>query len=342
MTDFKTLIGKVADGHVLAPAEAEDAFGIIMSGEATQAQMAGFLMALRMRGETVVELTAGAWVMRAKALTMKAPADAIDIVGTGGDGAQTYNISTATALVVAGCGVPVAKHGNRATSSKSGTADALTALGVKLDITPEAIARCVAEAGIGFMFAPAHHAAMKHVGPVRAEMGVRTIFNLLGPLSNPAGVKRQVIGVYAARWVEPFAEALRNLGSERAWVAHGADGLDELTTTGVSYVAELKDGKIRTFEVAPEEAGLKRATLAELRGGTPEENAQAIVRLLDGEAGAYRDITLLNAAAALLVAGKAKTLTEGVALAAKAIDSGAAKKVLARLIAVSNGVAAHV
>ncbi|MDR3498417.1 MAG: anthranilate phosphoribosyltransferase [Parvibaculum sp.] len=342
MTDFKTLIGKVADGHALAPSEAEDAFNIIMSGDATPAQMAGFLMALKMRGETVAELTAGARVMRAKALTVKAPADAIDIVGTGGDGAQTYNISTATSLVVAGCGVPVAKHGNRAASSKSGTADALTALGVKLDIAPDDIARCITDAGIGFMFAPAHHAAMKHVGPVRAELGVRTIFNLLGPLSNPAGVKRQSLGVFAARWVEPFAEALRNLGSERAWVAHGSDGLDELTTTGVSYVAELADGKIRTFEVTPEEAGLKRATLTDLRGGTPAENAQAIVRLLDGEKGPYRDIVLLNAAGALIVAGKAKTLAEGVAIAARAIDSGAAKTVLARLVAASNGVAANV
>ncbi|HUD53430.1 anthranilate phosphoribosyltransferase [Parvibaculum sp.] len=336
MGDFRALIGKVADGHALAGAEAEDAFSIIMSGEATPAQIAGFLMALRVRGETVAELTAGASVMRAKALRVKAPADAIDIVGTGGDGAQTYNISTATALVVASLGVPVAKHGNRAASSKSGTADALTALGVKLDIGPDAIARCIAEAGIGFMFAPAHHSAMRHVAPVRSELGTRTIFNLLGPLSNPAGVRHHTIGVYAARWVEPFAETLRNLGSARAWVVHGSDGLDELTTTGVSYVAELNEGRIRTFEVTPEEAGLPRATLADLRGGDPAHNAAAIVALFDGAKNAYRDVVLLNAAAALIVAGKAATLKDGAAQAARALDEGAAKKALARLVAVSN------
>ncbi len=342
MGDFRALIGKVADGHTLGSAEAEEAFSIIMSGEATPAQIAGFLMALRMRGETVVELTAGASVMRAKALAVKAPEGAVDIVGTGGDGHQTYNVSTATALVVAALGVPVAKHGNRAASSKSGTADALTALGVKLDIGPDAIARCIAEAGIGFMFAPAHHAAMKHVGPVRAELGVRTIFNLLGPLSNPAGVKHHTIGVYAPRWVEPFAETLRNLGSVRAWVVHGTDGLDELTTTGVSYVAELNEGRIRTFEVTPEEAGLPRATLADLRGGDPAHNAAAIVALFDGAKNAYRDIVLLNAAAALIVTGKATTLKDGAAQAARALDEGAAKKALARLVAASNEEAAHV
>lgn len=338
MTDFKIFLAKIADGLSLAPAEAEEAFGIIMSGEASPAQMAAFLMGLRVRGETVAELTAGATVMRAKALPVDAPADAIDIVGTGGDGAQTYNISTATSLVVAAMGIPVAKHGNRAASSKSGTADALTALGVKLDIGPDDIARCIDDAGIGFMFAPAHHSAMRHVGPVRTELGVRTIFNLLGPLSNPAKVRHQSIGVYAKRWVEPFAEVLRNLGSERAWVVHGSDGLDELTTTGVSYVAELHERKIRTFEVTPEDAGLRRATLAELRGGDPAYNAAAITRLLDGEKSAYRDIVLLNAAAAAIIAGKAATLKDGAALAAEAIDSGAAKKILTRLVAVSNGI----
>lgn len=336
MPDFKTLIAKVADGLPLSAADAESAFEAIMSGAATPAQMGAFLMALRVRGESVDELTAGAQIMRAKALRVTAPSDAIDIVGTGGDGAQTYNISTATSLVVAALGVPVAKHGNRAASSKSGTADALTALGVKLDISPEEIGRCIAEAGIGFMFAPAHHSAMKHVAPVRTELGTRTIFNLLGPLSNPAGVKRHVIGVYAARWVEPFAETLRNLGSERALVVHG-DGLDEFTTAGTSYVAELKDGKIRTFETTPEEVGLARATLAELRGGEPAENAEAIRQLLDGTKSPYRDIVLLNAAAGLVVAGKVETLKEGVGLAAGAIDSGAAKKALQRLVAVSNG-----
>lgn len=337
MSDFKSYLATIADGGVLTPEDAEGAFTLIMNGEATPAQMGAFLMGLRMRGVTVAELTAGASVMRAKAKLVTAPTDAIDIVGTGGDGAHTYNISTAAVLVVAGCGVTIAKHGNKAASSKSGTADALSLLGLKLDIEPDAIERCIREAGVGFMFAPAHHTAMKYVGPVRAELGIRTIFNLLGPLSNPAFVKRQTIGVFAKRWVEPFAEVLRNLGSEKAWVVHGSDGLDELTTTGPTFVAELDGGKIRTFEVTPEEAGLKRATLADLRGGEPAYNAAAITRLLDGEKGPYRDIVLLNSAAALIVAGRVSDLKQGVEMAAQAIDSGAAKKALARLVAVSNG-----
>jgi anthranilate phosphoribosyltransferase len=271
-----------------------------------------------------------------------APEGAIDIVGTGGDGAHTYNISTATALVVAGCGVTIAKHGNRAASSKSGTADALSHLGLNLDLPTENIGRCIEEAGIGFMFAPAHHTAMKYVGPVRGELGIRTIFNLLGPLSNPAFVKRQTIGVFAKRWVEPFAEVLRNLGSEKAWVVHGSDGLDELTTTGPTFVAALDGGKITTFEVTPEDAGLPRATLADLRGGDPAYNAAAITRLLDGEKSAYRDVVLLNAAAALIVADRVTNLKDGAAMAAQAIDSGAAKAKLAQFIAVANGLQAHV
>ncbi len=337
MSDFKTYLATIADGGVLTPEAAEDAFTIIMNGEATPAQMAAFLMGLHMRGETVAELTAGASVMRAKAKRVKAPADAIDIVGTGGDGAHTYNISTAAVLVVAGCGVPIAKHGNKAASSKSGTADALSILGLKLDNEPDAIERCITEAGVGFMFAPAHHMAMKHVGPVRSELGIRTIFSLLGPLSNPAFVNRQMIGVFDKRWIEPFAEVLRNLGLEKAWVVHGSDGLDELTTTGPTFVAELDGGKIRTFEVTPEDAGLPRATLADLRGREPAYNAAAITRLLDGEQGPYRDIVLLNSAAALIVADRVSTLKEGVAMAAQAIDSGAAKETLARLVTVSNG-----
>jgi len=337
MSDFKSYLATIADGGVLTPEDAEGAFTLIMNGEATPEQMGAFLMGLRMRGVTVTELTAGASIMRAKAKTVAAPADAIDIVGTGGDGAHTYNISTAAVLVVAGCGVTIAKHGNRAASSKSGTADALSILGLKLDIEPDAIERCIKEAGVGFMFAPAHHTAMKYVGPVRSELGIRTIFNLLGPLSNPAFVRRQTIGVFDKRWVEPFAEVLRNLGSEKAWVVHGSDGLDELTTTGPTFVAELDNGKIRTFEVTPEVAGLKRSTLADLRGGEPAYNAAAITRLLDGEAGAYRDIVLLNSAAALIVAGRVSSLKEGVEMAAQAIDSGAAKKSLARLVAISNG-----
>lgn len=337
MTDFKTIIARLAEGRALDAVEARAAFETVMSGEATPAQLGAFLMGLRVRGETVTEITAGATVMRERALRVAAPADAIDIVGTGGDGVGTWNISTATAIVVAAAGVPVAKHGNRKASSLSGTADALQELGVRLDIAPETIAACIGEAGIGFMFAQAHHLAMKHIAPVRADLGIKTIFNMLGPLSNPALVKRQLLGVFAAEWVKPFAEALRNLGSDSAWVVHGSDGMDELTTTGPSAVAELKNGEIRVFEVTPEEAGLKRASIQDLKGGDPAQNAAAIRRLLDGEAGAYRDIVLLNAAAALIVSGKASTLKEGAAIAAKAIDSGAARETLAKLVAVSNG-----
>lgn len=337
MTDFKTIIARLAEGQPLDAATARAAFETVMSGEATPAQIAAFLMGLRVRGETVEEITAGATVMRERALRVTAPADAIDIVGTGGDGIGTWNISTATAIVVAAAGVPVAKHGNRKASSLSGTADALQELGVNLDIDPATIARCIEKAGIGFMFAQAHHSAMKHVAPVRADLGIKTVFNMLGPLSNPALVKRQLLGVFAASWVEPFAEVLRNLGSDSAWVVHGSDGMDEITTTGPSTVAELKNGKIRVFEVTPEEAGLRRASIEELKGGNPAENAAAIRRLFDGEAGAYRDIVLLNAAAALIVSGKASNLKEGVAAAANIVDSGSAKETLAKLVAVSNG-----
>ena len=337
MTDFKTIIARLAEGQPLDAATARAAFETVMSGEATPAQIAAFLMGLRVRGETVEEITAGAPVMRERALRVTAPADAIDIVGTGGDGIGTWNISTATAIVVAAAGVPVAKHGNRKASSLSGTADALQELGVNLDIDPATIARCIEKAGIGFMFAQAHHSAMKHVAPVRADLGIKTVFNMLGPLSNPALVKRQLLGVFAASWVEPFAEALRNLGSDSAWVVHGSDGMDEITTTGHSTVAELKNGKIRVFEVTPEEAGLRRASIEELKGGNPAENAAAIRRLFDGDAGAYRDIVLLNAAAALIVSGKASSLKEGVATAANIVDGGGAKETLAKLVAVSNG-----
>jgi anthranilate phosphoribosyltransferase len=326
MTDFKTIIARLAEGRPLDAATARAAFETVMSGEATPAQIAAFLMGLRVRGETVEEITAGATVMRERALRVTAPADAIDIVGTGGDGIGTWNISTATAIVVAAAGVPVAKHGNRKASSLSGTADALQELGVNLDIDPVTIARCIEQAGIGFMFAQAHHSAMKHVAPVRADLGIKTVFNMLGPLSNPALVKRQLLGVFAAQWVEPFA-----------WVVHGSDGMDEITTTGPSTVAELKDGTIRVFEVTPEDAGLPRASAEDLKGGNPAENAAAIRRLFDGEAGAYRDIVLLNTAAALIVSGKTASLMEGAAIAAKTIDGGAAKATLAKLIAVSNG-----
>ncbi len=336
MTDFKSLIAKVADGHALSSDDAEAAFDAMMSGEATSGQIGAFLMALRVRGETVDEITAGAKIMRAKAVQVPAPANAIDTCGTGGDASGTYNISTAASFAVAACGVPVAKHGNKALSSKSGSAEVLEKLGVKLDIGPDQIRRCIDEAGIGFMFAPAHHSAMKHVGPTRAELGTRTIFNLLGPLSNPAGAKFQVVGVFDDKWVEPLAHVLKNLGSTRVWVMHGSDGLDELTTTGASRVAELKDGNVSTFEVTPEEVGLPRAAAADLKGGDPDENTAALRRLLDGESGPYRDIVALNAAASLVVAGKAPTLKDGVQMAGDAIASGAAKTALDKLVAVSN------
>jgi anthranilate phosphoribosyltransferase len=336
MESFKPLIAKVAAGAALSRAEAVTAFDSILSGEVTPSQMGGFLMALRVRGETVDEITGAVTAMRSKMLTVKAPEAAVDIVGTGGDSSGSYNVSTLASIVVAACGVPVAKHGNRAASSRSGAADTLTALGVKIGLAPEIVERCVREAGIGFMMAPSHHAAMRHVGPTRVELGTRTIFNLLGPLSNPAGVKRQLIGVFSATWLEPMAEVLRNLGSERVWITHGSDGLDEITTTGPTRVVELKGGAIHAFEVTPEEAGVERAEPAALKGGDPAYNAEALRRALSGAPGAYRDIALINAGAALVVAGKAASLRDGVAQGAAAIDSGAARNTLDRLIAVSN------
>lgn len=336
MPEFKDFIEIAAGGKSLSESESAQAFELIMSGATTPAQIGAFLMALRVRGETVDEITGAVRTMRAMALKVDAPADAIDTCGTGGDASGTYNISTAACFVVAACGVPVAKSGNRALSSKSGTSQALEALGVKIDIPPAAITRCIAESGVGFMMAPLHHAAMKHVGPVRVELGIRTIFNLLGPLSNPAGTKRQLIGVFAEKWVEPLAHVLKDLGSERVWVVHGSDGLDELTTTGPSQVAELKNGTVHTFEITPEDAGLKRASPEDLRGGGPEENAAALKALLQGQKNAYRDIVILNSAAALIVAGKAKDISNGAEMAAAAIDSGAALTRLDQLIAASN------
>jgi anthranilate phosphoribosyltransferase len=336
MTDFKALIAKVADAHPLTTDEATAAFEAMMTGALTPAQIGAFLMALRVRGETVEEIAAGAAIMRAKATHVKAPEGAIDTCGTGGDASGTYNISTAVSFVLAGCGVPIAKHGNKALSSRSGSSEVLEKLGVKLDIPPAHISRCIEESGIGFMFAAYHHAAMKHVGPVRVELGTRTIFNLMGPLSNPAGAKRQLMGVFAEKWVEPLAHVLKKLGSEHVWVVHGSDGLDEITTTGPTHVAELKDGKVRRFTVTPEEAGLPPADPEALKGGDPAENAGALTRLLDGTPGAYRDIVLINSAAGLIVAGKAQNLKEGVAMAAASIDEGRAKEALKRLVAVSN------
>ncbi len=334
--DFRALLAKLATGQRLTEDEAAMAFDRMMSGDATPAQMGGFLMALRVRGETVEEITGAARTMRAKAAHIEAPPGAIDTVGTGGDGAGTFNISTAAALVVAGCGVPVAKHGNRAFSSKSGAADILAALGVNIDAEPDVVSRAMKEAGIGFLMAPRYHSAMRHVGPTRVELGTRTIFNLLGPLSNPAGAKRQLVGVFAPNWVKPVAEVLGKLGSERAWVVHG-DGLDELTTTGTSLVAELKDGKVSTFEVTPEDAGLPRATLDEIKGADPASNAQRMTLLLDGRRGPLRDIVLLNSAAALIVAGRAHDLRQGVDQAAGSIDEGKARRVLQQLVAITNG-----
>lgn len=336
MSALKTHIAKVAAGNSLSFEEAREAFDIIMSGDATPGQIGGFLMALRVRGETVSEISGAVATMRAKMLRVDAPADAIDIVGTGGDNSHSVNISTASAFVIAACGVPVAKHGNRGLSSQTGAADVLTALGVKIDIPPETIGRCIHDTGVGFMFAPAHHPAMKHVGPIRVELGTRTIFNLLGPLSNPASVSRQMVGVFLPEWIMPVAETLKALGADHAWVAHG-DGYDEITTTGETQVAELAGGEIRTFTLTPEAVGLKRHTKDELRGGDAAYNAQALRDMLGGAAGAFRDTVLMNAGAGLVVAGKATTLTDGMATAAQAIDSGRALKVLDRLVEISNG-----
>src|SRR5215475_1572686 len=336
MIELKALIGQVATGAHLSRDQAAAAFDSMMAGEATPSQMGGLLMALRVRGETVDEITGAVSAMRAKMVRVEAPPGAIDVVGTGGDASGSYNISTCSAFVVAGAGVPVAKHGNRALSSRSGAADVLSALGVKIDLTPEAIAHCIADAGIGFMFAPSHHPAMKNVGPTRVELGTRTIFNLLGPLSNPANVKRQMVGVFSKQWVEPLAQVLKNLGSERAFVVHGSDGLDEITTSGPTSVAALENGTVKTFEIAPEDVGLAKAKPEALRGGDAETNAAALLAVLKGNKGPFRDIAIFNAAAALVVASRAKDLKEGVALAKKSLDSGEAEGRLDRLIHVSN------
>jgi len=333
---FKPLLGRLADGQTLTEKDAEAFFAACFRGEPTPAQVAAALTAMRMRGETISEITACAREMRAAARVLEHPYEVIDVCGTGGDGLHTLNISTAVAFVSAGAGIKVAKHGNRALSSKSGAADVLAALGVNIDATAEQQLRALAEANICFLFAQAHHGAMKHVSPIRQQLGFRTLFNLLGPLTNPAGAQRQVLGVFDSKWVEPLARVLGALGAERAWVVHGA-GMDELTTTGETSVAEWRDGQVRLFKITPEAVGLPRATLADLQGGTPDENAVALTRLLDGELGPYRDIVLLNAAAALLVADRCETLAEGVQLGADAIDSGMAKMALFKLIEISNG-----
>ena len=340
MSDIKSLIGAAAD-RALTRSEAEEAFTILFNGEATPAQVGGLLMALRTRGETVDEYAAAAAVMRAKCNKVSGLPGAMDIVGTGGDGKGTLNISTATAFVVAGAGVPVAKHGNRNLSSKSGAADALGEMGVNVMVGPDVVQAALNEAGSAFMMAPMHHPAMAHVGPVRAELGTRTIFNILGPLTNPAGVKRQLTGAFSRDLIRPMAETLAALGSERAWLVHGSDGTDELTITGVSWVAALEeDGQIIDTELHPEEAGLPIHPFEAILGGAPEANAAAFRALLDGAPGAYRDAVLLNASAALMVAGKAAKLKAGVEIARDSIDSGAAKAKIETLARVTTEAAA--
>jgi anthranilate phosphoribosyltransferase len=336
MDAFKPILAKVATGQPLSAFEAQSAFDLLLSGEVTHAQAGAFLMGLRVRGETVDEITGAVEAMRARMLRIEAPEGAIDVVGTGGDQAGTWNISTLASLIVAACGVTVAKHGNRAASSKSGAADVLGALGVKIGLDKEGLERCLNEAGIAFMFAPTHHASIRHVMPVRTEIGTRTLFNLLGPMSNPAGVKRQLVGVFAKSWTRPVAETLKALGSERVWVVCGSDSIDEITTTGPTHVTALENGSIREFEITPEEAGIALADPEALKGAEATVNAGALMRVLAGEKTAYRDIGMLNAAAALCIAGKAKNLAEGAKLAAQVLDDGAVLQTLRKLIAASN------
>ena len=327
MTGLKPVLARLARGETLSAEESEAAFGVIMEGEATPAQIAGLLMAMRVRGETVAELVGAVRAMRSRMIAVAAPSGAIDVCGTGGDGAGTLNVSTAVAFVVAACGVPVAKHGNRALSSRSGGADVLAELGVDVDLPFERLAALIEEAGCAFLFAPRHHAALRHAAGPRVELGTRTIFNLLGPLANPARVRRQLTGTFEPRWARPMAETLGELGTERAWIVHG-QGLDELTLAGESEVVELHGGQLRQFRVVPEDAGLGRAPLSAIQGGDRAENAAALERLMRGERGAYRDTVLLNAAAALIVADRAADLRDGVEQAGRALDRGAA---LARL-----------
>ena len=336
MDSFKPYLAKVATGASLTREEARAAFDDLLSGEVTPAQGGAFLMALRVRGEALDEIIGAVSAMRGRMTRVNAPADAMDIVGTGGDHSGSYNISTLASIIVAGCGVPVAKHGNRAASSRSGAADVLTALGVKIGLDPAGLERCLKEAGLCFMFAQAHHASMRHVAPVRVELGTRTLFNLLGPLSNPAGVSRQLLGVFSDVWLEPLTKVLKELGAERVWTVHGSDGLDEITTTGPTHVVALENGSIRRFTITPEEVGLSVARPEDLKGADPEHNATQLRAVLDGERTPYRDVAVLNAAASLVVAGAAKDLRDGVARAAQSVESGAARGVLNRLVKASN------
>lgn len=335
--DIKAALNKIANGENLTSSEMRAVMEIIMTGGATPAQTGAFLMGMRQKGETVDEIAAAVAILREKMIPVSAPANAIDIVGTGGDGGGTLNISTATAIVVAASGVPVAKHGNKALSSKSGSSEALIALGVKLDLSPEDISKCINEAGIGFMFAPYHHPAMKHVGPARIEMGMRTMFNLLGPQSNPAGAKQYLLGVFDKAWIEPVAASLLANGAKSAWVVYGHDGIDEITTTTTTSVTAIENGKLRSFEISPEDAGLPIANPDDLAGGDPTYNAAALADLLDGTKNAYRDIVVLNAAASFVIAGISADLKAGAAKAQELIDNGSAKAALAKLVSISNG-----
>ena len=337
MDSFKPYLAKVATGAALTQEEARAAFDALLSGEVTPAQGGAFLMALRVRGEAVDEIVGAVSALRGRMVRVEAPPDAIDIVGTGGDHSGSYNISTLAAMIVAGCGVHVAKHGNRAASSRSGAADVLAALGVRLGLDPEGLERCLAQAGLCFMFAQSHHASMRHVAPVRVELGTRTLFNLIGPLSNPAGVKRQLLGVFSPMWLEPLTSVLGQLGSTRVWTVHGSDGLDEITTTGPTEVAAFENGRIRRFTIDPRDFGIALARADDLKGGDPADNAVALRAVLDGAKTPYRDVAVLNAAAALVVAEAASDLKEGVARALAAVESGAARGVLDRLASVSNG-----
>ena len=336
MPDLKPIIAKLANHDDLIRSESKTAFDVIMSGDATPTQIGGILLALRVKGETVEEISGAVQSLRSKMTTVSAPDEAIDIVGTGGDGHGTYNISTTVAFVVAGCGIPVAKHGNRNVSSKSGAADVLTALGVKLDLNPDQVSKCIHEAKIGFLFAPQFHPAMRFVGPSRQELGIRTIFNVLGPLCNPAGVKRQLIGVYSKHLVEPVANVLRELGSKHLWVVHGTDGMDEITTTGSTFVAELCNESIRTFEISPSDVDIATAKIDDLKGEDASQNAEALRGVLQGDKNAYRDIVLMNAGAGLVISGQANSFQEGVELATKSIDSESALNCLNKLVEVSN------
>lgn len=338
MESFKPYLAKVATGAALTRDEAKAAFDALLSGEVTPAQSGGFLMALRVRGETVDEIVGAVIAMREKMLKVKAPEGAVDIVGTGGDYSGSYNISTLAAIIVAGCGVPVAKHGNRAASSKSGSADVLDALGISLNLSPEGLTRCLDKAGLCFMFAQMHHASMRHVAAARVELGTRTLFNLLGPLSNPAGVRHSLIGVPSEMWLEPLACVLRDMGSETVWMVYGSDGMDEMTTTGATHIVAVEKGELRRFSVLPSDVGLATVSLQDLKGGDPEHNAQALRDVLNGKKTPYRDVAVLNAAGTLVVAGKAADLKEGVAMAEASLDSGNALAALECLITVSNAV----